>query len=201
VPLAHSTATVQQQNSKTLLQLRIAQKTRHNKHHLNPMNYSDFHLGRMRFSLVLSVTRCRLVVSYRHFGTAYWSHLQGSSSPRRLDFLDYKGDDPRDLRWIALCLISSTTFCFDFILTAIFPSHLVLNMQVLLVWESLFVESQNAPHYSRFVKHCCIQYISYCTTKFRRRSLLVITNNSVGWDSSVDITTRTGRSEDRIPVG
>jgi len=117
VPLAHSTATVQQQNSKTLLQLRIAQKTRHNKDHLNPMNYSGFHRGRMRFSLVLNVARCRLVIIYRRFGTTYWSHLERSSSPRRLDFLDYKGDDPSDLRWIALDLISLTTYSLDFILT------------------------------------------------------------------------------------
>ena len=148
------------QHLKTLLQLRIAQKTSHNKHHLNPMNYSGFHRGRMRFSLVLNVTRCRLVVSYRCFGTAYWSHLQGPSSPRRLGFLDYKGDDPSELRWIVLCLISSMTFSLDFILTESVPSHLVLNMQLLLVWERLFVESQNATQDTMFTKHCCIQGVT-----------------------------------------
>jgi hypothetical protein len=36
----------------------------------------------------LVVVRLGFIVGYRHFGTAYWSILQRSSSPRRIFFLD-----------------------------------------------------------------------------------------------------------------
>jgi hypothetical protein len=37
----------------------------------------------LRSSLFRDVMQCRFVFSYWHFRTTYWSHLQGSSSPRR----------------------------------------------------------------------------------------------------------------------
>jgi hypothetical protein len=37
----------------------------------------------LRLSLIWDVTQRKLAAIYRHFGTAYRSHLQGSSSPRR----------------------------------------------------------------------------------------------------------------------
>jgi len=39
---------------------------------------------RLRSLLFGNVKRCRLVVSYWLCGTTYWSHLQRSSSPRRM---------------------------------------------------------------------------------------------------------------------
>jgi hypothetical protein len=41
----------------------------------------------MRSTLFWDVTRRRVVILYRRFGTMYQSHLQGSGSPRRKDFL------------------------------------------------------------------------------------------------------------------
>jgi len=36
----------------------------------------------MRSALFWNFTQRRIVVSYRRFGTTYWFHPQGSSSPR-----------------------------------------------------------------------------------------------------------------------
>jgi len=38
----------------------------------------------VRSSFFWDFTQCRLVVSYRRFGTTYWAHLPGPSSPRKL---------------------------------------------------------------------------------------------------------------------
>jgi len=43
----------------------------------------QFTVVTMLSSLFLDVTQRGLVVSYRHFETSYWSHLQVSNSPRR----------------------------------------------------------------------------------------------------------------------
>jgi hypothetical protein len=51
-----------------------------------------------RVLLYWDVTQCRLVVSYRHFGTPYQFYLQGSSSPRRNHQPTTEMTKGRDLR-------------------------------------------------------------------------------------------------------
>lgn len=40
------------------------------------------------FSLFCDGMPCRLVIGNHHLGTTYWSHVQGSSSPRRMPGTD-----------------------------------------------------------------------------------------------------------------
>ena len=50
----------------------------------------------MRYSLLWDDMQLRYMVRYRCFGIAYWSHLQRSSSPRKLlDFLTLAGGTDR----------------------------------------------------------------------------------------------------------
>jgi hypothetical protein len=39
----------------------------------------------LRSALFWGITQCRVVILNRCFGTTYWSHLQGSRSPRRVE--------------------------------------------------------------------------------------------------------------------
>jgi hypothetical protein len=48
-------------------------------HSANALNSSSS----MNFALFGGITQRRMVILYRRFGTAYWSHLQGSRIPRR----------------------------------------------------------------------------------------------------------------------
>jgi hypothetical protein len=60
---------------------------------------SKKHSAGVRSSLFCDVTQCRLVVSYWCFRTTYCSHLQGSSSPRRiLWLLTYTMQHPRRVK-------------------------------------------------------------------------------------------------------